>query len=276
MKKSLVKLLKKDKAAAGKDAKPTPSAASGAKGALLIDARSKPEYDMQHVNGAINIPVQNIARKIGKVTAYTIEDLGARLCKADALLHPPRYVMREFHVAFGKPLVGILLATERRIGRMAGSPDLVGLANAVSGIAQCERVRRHAAVPDSRFQDGAAPGVKEMTTTHQRGAGRRARRCTGERVAKDRTLARNTINVRCVQNPIDTGPCVDIGVRASVASPVVGENKQNVPARRIGRRILLLGRTGDNRLHCEQQRSEGRQESVRHVRQSRIFTRMSL
>ena len=148
---------------------------------------------------------------------------------------------------------------------------------AVTGIAQCERVRRHAAVPDSRLQDGAPSGVKEMTTTHQRGAGRRARRRTRERVAKDRTLARNTIDIRCVQNRVDAGPCVNIGVRAGVASPVVGENEQDIPAQWFGRRLFLQRRTSDRHDHHREHGGDSRaRRSLQCRRQSRTFTRTSL
>ncbi len=37
------------------------------KGALLIDVRSSQEYDEDHINGAINIPLYNIKKEIEKI-----------------------------------------------------------------------------------------------------------------------------------------------------------------------------------------------------------------
>ena len=131
-------------------------------------------------------------------------------------------------------LVAVFLAAVRGVGGRARAPDLVALADVVARVAQHQRVGRDGRIPLRAVEDRAHMGAEEVLAGEQRAAARRAARGGDERVAEERALAGDAVDVRGLDDLVEARAAVDLGVGAGVAAPVVGEAEDDVRSFGLG------------------------------------------
>ena len=163
-----------------------------------------------------------------EVLADLVEQLFARRFNRGALGHHLGHVLGEVVKLSTCLLESVGLATVRGVARGAGAPDLVGFSEVIAGIAQQERVGGDGGIPDGALQDGAAASPPEVLTGEQRTATRRAGGRVDVRVAEEHALAGELVEVRGTDDVVDPASSVSLSVDAGEATPVVGEEEEDV------------------------------------------------
>ena len=186
-------------------------------------------------------PVCIGVEKLPEVCAHLFQQFGLCGVKARPLLQPLGDIVRKRIGVESGRFIRVGLLADGRIHGRSRTPPLQRLADAIAHLDQPLRIGGNGLVPHCRTQDCAAAGVEKVTAAEQRAARRRARRRADERVPEYHAFDRNSVHIRRLEQVIGTRTTVDCGIVPGESPPVVGEEKEDIPA---GRRVVvrLLGR----------------------------------
>ena len=137
-------------------------------------------------------------------------------------------VHRELVKATARARVVESIGPVRRVGRRAGTPHLVGLADVIARAAQQQRIGGNAVVPVGAAQDCAEMRPEKILAREQRASARRAGGSGDVRVLEEYPLAREPVEVRRLDQVVQRARPVHLRVATGVTAPIVGEKEQDV------------------------------------------------